>query len=99
MTEMMSTGTWLSNCMRVAPLRIAPFTPTFLGRGTIGQFSTFARPDPGFWLALGAAALLVLACTVVILIPVLSYGLLLGQHREVAGRTLRAAVVASAAYI
>lgn len=40
-----------------APLTLEPFTPTMFGNGEIGQFMTFARPELGFWLALGAAAL------------------------------------------
>jgi copper chaperone NosL len=42
---------------------IKPFTPRILGEGTIGQFRTIASLDSGFFLALGAA-LLVLAVTV-----------------------------------
>ena len=35
-----------------APVDLAPFTPTILGTGIIGQFTTFAYPGPGFYLAL-----------------------------------------------
>jgi hypothetical protein len=38
-----------------APLRLPPFTPDLFGNGVIGQFMTFARPELGFWLAVGAA--------------------------------------------
>ena len=31
------------------------------GTGQIGQFMTWARPDPGFYIALGGVACLVLA--------------------------------------
>lgn len=44
-----------------APLRIPTFTPQLFGTGQIGQFMTFARPDPGFWVAVGAVGLLVIA--------------------------------------
>lgn len=40
-----------------APLRLRPFTPDLFGNGVIGQFMTFARPELGFWLAVGAACL------------------------------------------
>jgi hypothetical protein len=40
-----------------APLRLQPFTPDLFGNGIIGQFMTFARPELGFWLAVGATAL------------------------------------------
>jgi hypothetical protein len=43
-----------------APLRLPPFTPDLFGNGTIGQFMTFARPELGFWLAIGAAGLALL---------------------------------------
>jgi hypothetical protein len=39
-----------------APLHFAPFMPTLLGAGEIGQFHTTAWPAAGFWLALLAAA-------------------------------------------
>ena len=35
-----------------APINIKPFTPTILGRGTVGQFETIAVPGVGFYLAL-----------------------------------------------
>ncbi|MBK6767773.1 MAG: cytochrome C [Ardenticatenales bacterium] len=37
---------------------IKPFTPTILGHGTIGQFSTDARVLSGFWLATAASVLI-----------------------------------------
>jgi copper chaperone NosL len=39
---------------------IEPFTPPLLGAGTIGQFSTVARLEPGFYMAI-ASVLVVLA--------------------------------------
>lgn len=44
-----------------APLHIAPFTPQLFGNGQIGQFETFARPELGFWVALGGVACVVTA--------------------------------------
>jgi hypothetical protein len=44
-----------------APLNIPMFTPQFLGWGKIGQFETYAMPLMGFWLAIGAAAAMLLA--------------------------------------
>lgn len=44
-----------------APLHIAPFTPQLFGNGQIGQFLTFATPGPGFYMALTALALLLVA--------------------------------------
>jgi copper chaperone NosL len=44
-----------------APIRLPPFTPQMFGTGQIGQFMTFSRPDPGFWIAVGGVACLVLA--------------------------------------
>lgn len=41
-----------------APLRFEPFTPELLGIGHIGQFSTYATPLVGFWLALAAVGVL-----------------------------------------
>jgi hypothetical protein len=41
-----------------APLRFKPFTPHLFGVGIIGQFSTRAVPDVGFWLAVCAVGLL-----------------------------------------
>ncbi len=37
---------------------IKPFTPTLIGHGEIGQFSTDASLEPGFWLAVGASILI-----------------------------------------
>ena len=39
---------------------VKPFTPTLLGHGVVGQFSTDAMVQTGFWIA-AAAALLSLA--------------------------------------
>ena len=39
---------------------IKPFTPVLIGHGTIGQFSTDASLEPGFWMALGASLLILL---------------------------------------
>ncbi|MEZ4666317.1 MAG: cytochrome C [Anaerolineae bacterium] len=46
-----------------APLSSAihPFTPTILGEGIIGQFKTIAYVSPGWYLAVGAAVLVVVA--------------------------------------
>lgn len=44
-----------------APIRLPTFTPQMFGTGQIGQFMTWARPDPGFWLAVGGAACLAIA--------------------------------------
>lgn len=46
-----------------APLSsaIKPFTPPILGEGVIGQFKTIAAIDTGWFLAAGAAALIVVA--------------------------------------
>lgn len=45
-----------------APLSsaIAPFTPTVLGIGIVGQFSTNAAVDTGWYMAVGAAGLIVI---------------------------------------
>jgi hypothetical protein len=40
-----------------APLRIPPFTPPLFGVGTVGQFTTVATLQLGFWLALAASVL------------------------------------------
>jgi hypothetical protein len=40
-----------------APIRIEPFMPTIIGRGTVMQFATFATFGVGFFLALAAAGL------------------------------------------
>lgn len=45
-----------------APLEIPAFTPQLFGNGQIGQFMTFAQPESGFWIAVGAV--FVLACLV-----------------------------------
>jgi len=37
---------------------VEPFTPTLIGRGTIGQFSTDAKLMPGFWMAVAASLLI-----------------------------------------
>lgn len=39
-----------------AAITMAPFTPTVLGAGKIGQFSTLATPAAGFWVALAGVA-------------------------------------------
>jgi hypothetical protein len=39
---------------------VKPFVPTLLGHGTIGQFSTDAALQPGFWLAAAGSVLLIL---------------------------------------
>lgn len=46
-----------------APLSssIKPFTPKLLGTSKIGQFTTTASFEPGFWLAVAAAVLAVVA--------------------------------------
>lgn len=44
-----------------APLNIKAFTPSLFGGGTIGQFYTWAGPLVGFWLAVAAVGVLVLA--------------------------------------
>jgi copper chaperone NosL len=44
-----------------APLKIPPFTPQLFGEGKIGQFRTVATPDVGFWMAVVAVSLLVVA--------------------------------------
>lgn len=46
---------------RHAPLNIPEFTPQFFGWGQIGQFTTYAMPLTGFWLALGATGLMLWA--------------------------------------
>ncbi len=38
-----------------APVTVAPFTPTLLGPGDVGNFHTHGLPGPGFYLILGAA--------------------------------------------
>lgn len=44
-----------------APLNIPAFTPAFMGWGKIGQFSTYAMPLLGFWLAVAALGVMILA--------------------------------------
>ena len=46
-----------------APLSasVKPFTPTILGEGGIGQFKTYATAGPGLWLAIGGAAITLIA--------------------------------------
>lgn len=39
-----------------APVDVAPFTPTLLGMGTIGNFHTLGMPGPGFYMILLSAA-------------------------------------------
>ena len=39
---------------------IKPFTPVLIGHGKIGQFSTDASLEPGFWMAIGASTLILL---------------------------------------
>jgi hypothetical protein len=53
-----------NNLDKHAALHIPPFTPELFGNGEIGQFRTFAQPALGFWLVLGATAV-VLAANVV----------------------------------
>lgn len=52
------------NLDKHAPLRMKPFTPHLFGTGLIGQFKTIALPGAGFWLAVGAFAVLVAAALV-----------------------------------
>lgn len=40
-----------------APVRLAPFTPTIMGTGIIGQFKTYAVPSMGFYFACFSALL------------------------------------------
>jgi hypothetical protein len=55
---------WLSNYGQNLDPRAAlsnavkPFTPTILGRGTVGQFSTDASVEIGWWMAVGASVLI-----------------------------------------
>lgn len=44
-----------------APIKLGAFTPEMFGNGKIGQFGTFASPATGFWLAVTAALIMVLA--------------------------------------
>jgi copper chaperone NosL len=41
-----------------APVRIKPFTPTFVGPGKIGQFTTMAMFGSGFWIAVAGSLIL-----------------------------------------
>lgn len=59
-----------------APITLAPFTPTVLGAGKVGQFRTLALPDVGF--AVAAAGAVVLAAAVHA-----------GRRRPAAGRRAR----------
>lgn len=43
-----------------APVTVAPFTPTLVGAGKIGNFSTIGLPGPGFYMILGAGFLTIL---------------------------------------
>ncbi len=38
-----------------APMKIAPFTPTMFGEGSIGNFTTLGMPGAGFYLILASA--------------------------------------------
>lgn len=40
---------------------VKPFTPTLLGHGEIGQFSTDASVGPGFWMSVAASLLIIVA--------------------------------------
>ena len=40
-----------------APVHMAPFTPTLMGTGRIGNFSTLGMPGAGFYMIAGAALL------------------------------------------
>lgn len=51
--------TFGNNLDETAPINIAPFTPTLLGKGEVGQFATVAFPGVGFYLAIGALAVLI----------------------------------------
>ena len=42
-----------------APVSIEPFTPTLVGKGQIGNFSTIGMPGPGFYMVLIASVLTV----------------------------------------
>ncbi len=44
-----------------APVTVAPFTPTLLGPGDVGNFHTHGLPGAGFYLILGAAVAAVCA--------------------------------------
>lgn len=44
-----------------APVTVDPFTPTLIGRGQIGNFSTIGLPGPGFYMVLGATLCVIVA--------------------------------------
>lgn len=44
-----------------APIRIAPFTPTMIGHGRIGNFETIGMPGAGFYLIITAMILVIVA--------------------------------------
>ena len=44
-----------------APIKIQPFTPTLIGEGKIAQFTTYAKFGVGFWMAVLAAILMIVA--------------------------------------
>ncbi len=44
-----------------APVNVAPFTPTLLGMGAIGNFRTLGMPGPGFYMILVSAVAVVAA--------------------------------------
>lgn len=44
-----------------APIHIKPFMPAVLGAGKVGQFRTEAAPELGFYLAVAAVVLLIVA--------------------------------------
>ena len=46
---------------RHAPINLKPFMPTVLGEGKVGQFRTEAWPAAGFWVAVAAVIVLVVA--------------------------------------
>lgn len=50
-----------NNLDETAPINIDPFTPTLLGEGEVGQFSTGAFPQLGFYLAVAGALLAIAA--------------------------------------
>lgn len=44
-----------------APVHVPPFTPTLIGSGKIGNFSTIGLPGPGFYLSLVSVVCIALA--------------------------------------
>jgi hypothetical protein len=42
-----------------APIKVAPFTPTLLGHGAIGNFRTLGLPGAGFFMSVASAVLVV----------------------------------------